>query len=450
MSTTAAPLLDGPVLVHGLGVTNRAAARAMLRRGIEVHLSDDGADAAAADRAADELGLTCAHPDAAALEALVAASASVLPTPGLAERHHLFAAARAAGRPVISEFDLAAAWDDRPVVAITGTNGKTTVTTLVRDVLDASGVRAVDAGNTEVPLVEAIDDPSVQVFVVEASSFRLGHSQRFAPAVGTWLNFAPDHLDVHEDLASYERAKAAMGAHQASEDVAVANAEDPVVMRHLPGAGGPRVVTFGLAAGSDYTADGEVLRRPDGTVVVDAEAMPRSLPPDRANALAVAASADALGAPPAATRQVLESFRGLRHRVELVGERGDVRWYDDSKATAPHATAAAARGFDSVVLIAGGRNKGLDLGVLGAIGSVRAVVGIGESATDVVAAFPGHPSAPAASMADALAAAARLARPGDVVLLSPGCASFDWYRSYGERGDDFVSKVRELVLGAAG
>ncbi len=445
----AGATVEGPVLVHGLGITNRAAARAMLRRGVEVVLSDDGADAAAADRAAEELGLTCAHPDAAGLDDLVARSASVLPTPGLPERHHLFAAARAAGRAVISEFDLAAAWDDRPVVAITGTNGKTTVTTLVRDVLDASGVRAVDAGNTEVPLVEAIDDPSVQVFVVEASSFRLAHSQRFAPSVGTWLNFAPDHLDVHEDLAAYERAKASMWAHQSSADVAVANAEDPVVMRHLPGAGGPRVVTFGLT-GADYAVDAEVLRRPDGSVVVEAAAMPRSLPHDRANALAVAASADPLGATPEATRSVLEGFRGLRHRVELVGERGDVRWYDDSKATAPHATAAAARGFDSVVLIAGGRNKGLDLGVLGAIGSVRAVVGIGESAGEVVAAFPDHPSALASSMADAVEAAARLARPGDVVLLSPGCASFDWYGSYGERGDDFVHKVRELVLGAAG
>ena len=137
-------------------------------------------------------------------------------------------------------------------------------------------------------------------------------------------------------------------------------------------------------------------------------------------------------------------------RNEVVGEHGDVRWYDDSKATAPHATLAALDGFDSVVLVAGGRNKGLDLGELHrGVDHVRAVVGIGESAAEVVAAFPDRPGRVATSMADAVAAAAELAERGDVVLLSPGCASFDWYGSYSERGDDFAARVRELVLTGA-
>ena len=146
----------------------------------------------------------------------------------------------------------------------------------------------------------------------------------------------------------------------------------------------------------------------------------------------------------------MRSFRGLPHRVELVGERDGVRYYDDSKATAPHATLAAIRGFASVVLVAGGRNKGLDLQALAdAADRVTAVVGIGEAGPDVVRAFPGRPARVSTSMADAVEAAADLARAGDVVLLSPGCASFDWYGSYAERGDDFAAHVRSLVLGEA-
>ncbi len=446
------PLGEGPVLVHGLGVTNRAAARALVRRGLPVVLSDDGSDPAAADSAAAELGLRCEHPAPDDLQRLVERAAHVLPTPGLPESHPLFDAVRAAGRSVISELDLAAAWDDRPTLAITGTNGKTTVTLLSRDVLVASGVAAVEAGNTEVPLVEAIDDPDVEVFVVEASSFRLAHSLRYAPRVGTWLNFAPDHLDVHLGLDTYEAAKAAIWSRQGEGDVAVGNADDPAVANRLDAVEGPRKVTFGLSS-ADYRVDpsGMRLLRADGSVVVDVADLPRSLPHDLSNALAAVASTEPLGANAEGAARALVQFRGLRHRVELVGERDGIRWVDDSKATAPHATAAAASGFPSVVLIAGGRNKGLDLRSLGEIGTVRAVVGIGESAEEVVGAFGDRPSVVADSMDAAVEAAARLARSGDTVLLSPGCASFDWYAGYDERGDDFARAVRGLVLeGRAG
>jgi UDP-N-acetylmuramoylalanine--D-glutamate ligase len=379
---------------------------------------------------------------------------AVVPTPGLPEQHPLFAAALAAGTPVLSEFDLAEAWDDRPVLAITGTNGKTTVTTLVDAMLDASGVRSAAVGNTEVPLVAAIEDPATQVFVVEASSFRLAQSRCFRPAVATWLNFAEDHLDVHTSLDAYRLAKARIWADQGPDDVAVANAQDPVVMASLPDrADGPRRVTFGLSTGPDgrspdyHERDG-VLLGPDGDELASLHDLWSTLPHDRANVLAAAATALAGGADLHGVRRALREFGGLSHRVQLVGERDGVRWFDDSKATAPHATLAAVGGFDSVVLIAGGRNKGLDLGALAAVADrVRAVVGIGESGPDVVAAFPGRPSAVATSMTEAVGAASVLAGPGDVVLLSPGCASFDWYRSYGERGDDFAANVRAQVLG---
>ncbi len=448
-------------LVHGMGITNQAVARALVRRGRTVVLTDDGDPIrleAIAEQVRDSMldggeVHMVPQPSAERLGELMGAVDAVVPTPVLAERHPLFAAARAADVAILSEFDLADAWDDRPVLAITGTNGKTTVTTLVDAMLEASGRRSAAVGNTEVPLVAAIEDPATEVFVVEASSFRLAQSRRFRPLVATWLNFAEDHLDVHESLEAYRAAKARIWADQGPDDVAVANAEDPVVVASLPAReDGPRQVRFGLVPGADgvvadfHEADG-VLRGPDGIELVRSDELWSTLPHDRSNALAAAATALAGGADLHGVRLALREFAGLAHRVQLVGERADVRWYDDSKATAPHATLAALAGFASVVLIAGGRNKGLDLGALGAAGGqVRAVVGIGEAGPDVVAAFPDRPSAVATSMAEAVRAAASMAGAGDVVLLSPGCASFDWYGSYSERGDDFVARVRELVL----
>ena len=188
-----------------------------------------------------------------------------------------------------------------------------------------------------------------------------------------------------------------------------------------------------------------------GEVLAEVGELDRSFPHDLANALAAAASALNGGGTADGAHEALLAFRGLPHRVTLVGEAGGVRWYDDSKATAPHATRAAVRGFPSVVLIAGGRNKGLDLGELALEAEhIRAVVAIGEAAPEVAAAFDGlRPVRAAGSMDAAVAEAASLARDGDVVLLSPACASFDWYGSYGERGDDFVRAVDHHLAGAA-
>jgi UDP-N-acetylmuramoylalanine--D-glutamate ligase len=446
-------------LVVGFGVTGAAVARALMGHGHDVVAVDDD-PGPAARAAAEDLGLDLAQaPAADELAALVAAAEAVLPAPGLPARHPVFTLARAAGVPVLSEFDLASWWDDRPLLAITGTDGKTTVTTLVRDMLVASGTAAVAVGNTPVPLVAAIDDPATDVFVVEASSFRLEHSQRFAPTVGTWLNFAPDHLDSHPDLASYEAAKAGIWRDQSAEQVAVGNADDRVVARHLAGARA-RHVTFGLAGNADFRLvggartggrlTGPAAGRGDDVEIARVEDLGRSLPHDIANGLAAAATALAGGASVDGVRRGLLEFRGLPHRVALVGEAGGVRFYDDSKATTPHAAATAIAGFESVVLIAGGRNKGLDLRMLAeSAGSIRAVVAIGEAAPEVTAAFDGvRPVTRAGSMQEAVRAAADLAKPGDAVLLSPGCASFDWYGSYGERGDDFARAVREVAGGS--
>lgn len=440
---TGSAARPGPDLVVGLGVTGRAVAAALTRRGRDVVVVDDRPTEATRAAAAD-LGVELVEaPDGDALEALVARAARLLPSPGVPDRHPAFVAARAHGTPVRSEFDLAGEWDDRPVLAVTGTDGKTTVTTVMADALARDGRRVALAGNTDVPLVAAIDDPRVELFVVEASSFRLGHSHRFAPRVATWLNLSPDHLDVHADLDAYVAAKARIFADQGPDDTAVVNADDPVVRRH---GGAARRVTFSLVDGDVTVRDGLLVAGDEALLAVDE--LWRRFPHDVANALAAWASLRPVGASTAAVADALREFPGLPHRVQPVGERDGVRFYDDSKATVPHAVVAAVSGFDSVVLIAGGRNKGIDLSPLASVAShLRAAVAIGEAAPDVAAVLGGVgvDVAVAATMADAVALAADRARPGDAVLLSPGCASFDWYGSYGERGDDFAAAVRRLL-----
>jgi UDP-N-acetylmuramoylalanine--D-glutamate ligase len=422
-------------LLIGFGVTNQAVAGALQRRGHEYVVVDD-----------KDSGGT---PDVATYERVIGEVDVVIPSPGVGDVHPALDLAQRAGVPVRSEFDLAAEWDSRPLLAITGTDGKTTVTTLTTNMLQASGVQATAVGNTEVPLVAAIDDPEVDVFVVEASSFRIDHSERFAPSVGTWLNFSPDHLNLHRSLESYELAKAKLWRDQSPTDVAIGSVDDAVVMRHLRGAPA-RHVTFGLGDGADYRVDNGRLVTHTGAVLADVTELPRQFPHDLTNSLAAAATALEGGATVEGCHDALLRFAGLPHRIALVGELDGVRWYDDSKATTPNAALTAMKAFDSIVLIAGGQNKGLDLGVLAAAAPrVRAVVAIGDAAGEVESAFASvRPVVVADSMSAAVAAARSLARPGDTVLLSPACASFDWYGSYGERGDDFTTQVRTL-LGAS-
>jgi UDP-N-acetylmuramoylalanine--D-glutamate ligase len=445
---TPADTSAAPWLVLGLGVTGQAVLRGLVARGERAVAVDDGPTEAGRSLAR-ELGVDLVEaPDADRLAALVRSSGAVVPSPGVPDHHPVFRLAASAGVAVRSEFDLATRWDPRPLLAVTGTDGKTTVVTLVTAMLAASGLRAVAAGNTEVPLVAAIEDPRAEVFVVEASSFRLLHSERFAPSVATWLNLGADHLDAHATLADYEAAKARIWAHQGPDQVAVGNADDPVVARHLAAAPA-RQVSFGLTPDADHhVADGHLVV-PGGERLLAVEELPRAFPHDLANALAATATALEGGATLDGVRAALRAFRGLPHRVTLVGEAGGVTYYDDSKATTPHAALAAIGGFESVVLIAGGRNKGLDLGTLreGAE-RIRSVVAIGEAADEVAAAFDGvRPVRLAASMDDAVLAASKEARPGDAVLLSPACASFDRYPGYAARGDDFARAVTDLISG---
>lgn len=431
-------------LVVGLGIAGASAARRMAQRGWDVVVVEDRPSPASRERAARLGDVTVVEaPSRDALEQLVDAAEVVVPSPGVPIGHGAIQRALARRIPVWTEFELVSRWSAVPMVAITGTNGKTTVTTLVESMLRGSGLRTAAAGNNDLPLVDAIEE-DLDVIVVEASSFRLEFTETFHPTVAVWLNFAEDHLDWHPSMAAYAAAKARIWAAQSHDDVAVVNAEDEVVMQHARSARS-QIATFGMHEGQWRVADG-FLVGPQGQLLAVADLW-RSLPHDCTNALAASAAALHAGADIEAVRSVLRDFRGLPHRMSLVGDHGGVRWYDDSKATDPHAALAAVRSFPSAVLIAGGRNKGLDLSVLASeAGHLRGVVAIGEAGDDVAAAFDGLvPVQRAGSMDDAVRAAASMAASGDAVVLSPGCASFDWYRNYGERGDDFARAVRELT-----
>ncbi|HSH22552.1 MAG TPA: UDP-N-acetylmuramoyl-L-alanine--D-glutamate ligase, partial [Acidimicrobiales bacterium] len=375
----------GTVVVVGLGVAGEAAARRLAERGWATTVVEDRPGEATRRRAAalGDLGVAYVEtPSPAELVAVVDGAELVVPSPGVPLSHPAITRARARHIPVWSELELAARWSDLAMVAVTGTNGKTTVTTLVERMLTASGWRTVAAGNNDLPLVDAVaGDPSLDVVVVEASSFGLAHTERFAPEVGVWLNQAEDHLDWHGTMEAYAEAKARVWAAQGPHQVAVANADDPTVMARTATIAS-RLVTFGTDG--DWRRSDGMLTGPGGQELLAVDELWRSLPHDVANVLAAAAAAFAAWATTDGVCAALRAFRGLPHRLSRVAEVDGVTYYDDSKATDPHAAAAAVAGFSSVVLIAGGRNKGLDLSVLAELSPrLRAVVAIGEASAGV-------------------------------------------------------------------
>ncbi|MEO1065276.1 MAG: UDP-N-acetylmuramoyl-L-alanine--D-glutamate ligase [Actinomycetota bacterium] len=425
------------VLVVGLGVTGLAIVESLRRRGVELLVADDRADAA--------IPAGVERIDVSGLADATSTVDAVVPAPGVPRHHPVYATAEAAGVPVVSELDLAAAWSQRPSVAVTGTNGKTTVTEVIGRMCGAAGLDAEIVGNVDEPWVAAIDRRGADepdLWIVEASSFRLDAIQHYRADVAVWLNFAPDHLDWHPTLDDYRAAKARLLGLQRDTAVALGDAADPVVRAELDAAPARRELV-GEPDG-DWRIVGDVLHTPTGPIDLRG-VPPRHGPHDLVDLAAAAGAAHHLGVADEAVVEVIDAFEGLRHRLEHVGRRDGVDYFDDSKATAPHATIAALRGFDDAVLIAGGRNKGLDLSELSVVAEhLRAVVAIGDAAPEIVAAFRGRVEVTTAvSMHEAVMAATAAARPDGAVVLSPACASFDWYRNYGERGDDFARIVSE-------
>ncbi len=389
--------MGGRAVVVGAGVTGISVKEHLEGQGLQVDVIDDSADVL----------------DDQAIEDLIRGAELVYPSAGVPPRHAAWRLALAHDVPVVGEFDLAQRASDTPVVAITASNGKTTITTLVTEMLQASGVDAVAAGNIGYPLIDAVQGGH-QLVVAEASSFQLYATKEFRAFVALWANASANHLDWHGTFDEYLSAKGRIFRNQGRDDFAVANQAEPHTMKAA--ADSPaRLVTFGR--GGEFFSDGTALmcqsekglRR-----IVALGEMPRALPHDVDNALAALAVAACSGADLERAAEVLKNFSGLPHRVELVGEAGGVRWYNDSKATTPESVLAALAGFESVVLIAGGRNKGVDLSVMaGQAKRVRAVVAIGEAAPEVTAAFErATPVTQADSMTEAVTRAGCLARAG--------------------------------------
>jgi UDP-N-acetylmuramoylalanine--D-glutamate ligase len=446
------------ILVLGLAETGVAVARRLRAEGFDVVVAEDTPTTSERYRervaTVRELGAELVEaPSDAQVAELASHTELVVPSPLVRASHPAIVAARAAGVPVRSEIDLAAERATVPIVAVTGTNGKTTVTSLCAAMLEASGVPAIAAGNIGRPLIDAVAD-DVAVVVAEVSSFQLAFAETFRPAVAVLLAITPDHLDWHGTFDDYAAAKARITEHQRASDAFVFDADDARA-RAIGGSSHARIVGVSLDpnASECYRVLDNALVFPNGDVLAPLSSMKRAFLHDRTNALAAAAAAFEVGATPDGARDALASYATMPHRVALVGEAIGVRWYDDSKATNPDATLRALASFDSVVLLAGGRNKGLDLSLLrSAAPRLRAVVAFGEAAPDIEAAFAGLPAPAvvrASSMHDAVGAAHQLAQPGDVVLLSPACASFDAYANYGERGDAFAAEVRLQALETA-
>ncbi len=420
------------ILVLGAGVSGSAIVRFLGRRGVSARVYDRSVHGAVE-------GLPVISGDW--VDDLLVDVTLVVASPGFPEHGEPITAALRAGIPVWSEIELASTVLDVPMAAVTGTNGKTTVTTLIDDMLRASGLRSAAVGNIGTALCDA-EDLDVDVLVVEASSFQLRFIDRFHAEVAVLLDIADDHLDWHGTFARYAAAKARVTEHQGPQDTLVYAADDPEASLV---AASSRATT--IPASGRRVPDGGVGFSPAGLEVGEFVIPAAVIPPvDDAYGLdlaAAAAAAVALGATEDGIRTVVAAFHPGRHRREIVGEVDGVTYVNDSKATNPHAAASAIRAFPSVVAILGGRNKGLDLAPLLAEPTLRAAVGIGEASGELAAVDPSLPVA--STMVEAVVRARALAQPGDVVLLAPGCASFDMFASYVDRGDAFIEAVRGMM-----
>jgi UDP-N-acetylmuramoylalanine--D-glutamate ligase len=438
------------VVVVGGGRSGKAAAALLVSKGAHVVLSDtaqslDGSEDLRALGVAIELGPHRADTFTGA--DLIVAS------PGVPLDQEALVAARRAGVPVIGEIELASRWLSGRVIAITGTKGKSTTTTLAARMLTEAGFDVTAGGNlgTALSAQVPLSRPS-SLHVVEVSSFQLEATETFRPWIAVLLNLADDHLDRHGTLEAYGRAKARVFANQTPADWAVVNADDPAALALARGARARRF-DFGVSAAVQEgvsVAGGNIVRR---TAVGATPLLPLTavrLPGKHllSDVLAAAAVGSVAGVPPAAMRRAVETFHGLEHALERVAEINGIRFVNDSKATNVVSARRAIESFDrGIVAIMGGRFKGGNLGELrdSVASRVDAIVAIGEATplihtalSDVVAIHD------AASMADAVRTAFGLARAGGVVLLAPACASFDMFHDYAERGRVFKDEVRRL------
>jgi UDP-N-acetylmuramoylalanine--D-glutamate ligase len=368
---------------------------------------------------------------------LLASADLVVTSPGIPEHAQPIRDTMAAGIPLWSEMEFAAQQLTAPYAAITGTNGKTTVVAATTAMLETAGIKAAAAGNIGRALSDVVGEP-LDVIVIEASSFQLRFIERFHPVAAAILNVAPDHLDWHGSLAAYSKAKQRIYENMAPGDILVYDADDPGAIAAVTTATARRIPV----SGNRLPLHGN---GPDGDSLFVGE-MTLSRPPfDTAYTMdltAAATLAAALGAERQAIESVVTGFSPGEHRRTIVGTWAGVQWVDDSKATNPHSAVASAAAYPSVVLIAGGRNKSLDLAPIAEVASIRHVIGIGEAAVELAGVIEPDRYTHAADLETAVTLADLMATNGDTVLLAPGCASFDMFDSYARRGEEFTRIVR--------
>ncbi|WP_344283921.1 UDP-N-acetylmuramoyl-L-alanine--D-glutamate ligase [Actinomadura napierensis] len=453
------------VCVAGLGVSGRAAARALAARGARVTIVDarDGDEQRTHAAELEERGVAVRLGDG---DALPDGTGLVVTSPGWRPDAPLLAAAAAAGIEIIGEVELA--WRLRPEgaapwLAITGTDGKTTVVRMLACMLTAAGHKALAVGNVGTPIVEAVAEP-YDVLAVELSSYQLHWSGSVAPMAATVLNIAPDHLDWHGSMDAYVGAKAKIFApgtvavYNADDDTSAALAERAEGVERRAGftlrmpRPGELGVVEDLLVDRAFTAD----PASEAAELAALDDVRPFAPHNVANALAAAGLARAFGVPPEAVREGLRSFVPDPHRIQHVADVAGVAYVNDSKATQPHAAAASLAAYESIVWIAGGLLKGLDVDdlVRTCAGRLRGVVLMGRDRHRIAEALARHAAdVPVVDVADTdtgamdrvVTAAAGLARPGDTVLLAPVGASFDMFANYPARGEAFIASVGRLA-----
>ncbi len=437
----------GRVLVYGLGLSGRAAARLLIARGATVLAVDD--KAVDAGDLAEKIEMIPARELPPDIDLVVVSPGVPLDRPILEE-------AWVKGVPVIAEVELSFPFLDGPVVAITGSNGKSTTTAMTGAMVRAAGLPVEVCGNIGEPLADKVEGPPGRIFVVELSSFQIEGIVTLKPKAAALLNLAEDHLDRYGSMAAYADAKRRLFRDMDADGIAVLNADDPETLR-TPTRARRRLFSrlSRVEDGCFATKDGRVIEVSPGGSEIElfrASDVPLAGVQNLENAMAAALLARAVGVEPAAITAALRNFHGLPHRLEKVGERDGVTFYDDSKGTNPGATMKAIEGFadGTVHLILGGRNKDADLAVLTPMirCKARRAYLIGEAAEEFAAALEGAvPFERSETLDCAVRSAAGQARRGEAVVLSPACASFDQFRNFNHRGDVFQELARAVIAG---
>lgn len=449
------------ILVIGLGKSGLASTDVLRARGVTVYATDEKPreEITAAIAAVEDCGATFVSPGEIA--SIVESLTSAVLSPGVPLTSPVVRQVQAHNVPVIGEIEVAFRLCKAPIIAVTGTKGKSTTTALIGHLLRESGHSVRVGGNIGNPLIrEVLDVKPSEWVIAEVSSFQLETIRAFKPRVAVLLNVAPDHLDRYHSMEEYAEAKFRIFTNQSFSDFFVGNLDDERIASLETEGGEPRMPSRQLwftihdrhdratiYLHDDAITYAPITGDPRPVAVIRRDEIPLAGMHNVQNVMAALLAAFAIGCDAAALREAIKTFRPMPHRLEPVAEIDGVLYVDDSKSTNPGSVVAALHSYDRpVILIAGGRSKGTDFIELGVAirQRAKALVLIGEAADEIGEHAKSVPTVRAASMEEAVARAREQAKRGDVVLLSPGCASFDMFRSAEHRGETFVAAVNAM------